>query len=67
MDGLVCGGTISDADIWVQPDAFGIGEGVVDVDEAAFGGFDVVFCEGIRNAAEVDPVNTVKGFGVEGN
>lgn len=32
MDSLVCGGTISDADIWVQPDAFGIGEGVVDVD-----------------------------------
>lgn len=67
MDGLVCGGTISDADIWVQPDAFGIGEGVVDVDEAAFGGFDMVFCEGIGDAAEVNPVKTVKGLGVECN
>lgn len=67
MDGLVCRGAISDANIWVQPDAFGIGERVVDVDEAAFGGFDVVFCEGIGNTAEVDPVNTVKGFGIECN
>lgn len=67
MDGLVCGGAISDADIWVQPDAFGAGEGVIDVDEAAFGGFDVVFGEGIGDTAEVDPVNTVKGFGVECN
>lgn len=67
MDGFVCGGTISDADIWVQPDTFGIGEGVVDVDEAAFGGFDMVFCEGIGDAAEVDPVKTVKGLGVECN
>lgn len=67
MDSLVCRRTISDADVWVQPDAFGSGKGVVDVDEAAFGGFDVVFCEGIGDAAEVDPVNAVKGFRVECN
>lgn len=37
------------------------------MDEAAFGGFDVVFCEGIGDAAKVDPVNAVKGFRVECN
>lgn len=37
------------------------------MDEAAFGGFDVVFCEGIGDAAEVNPVNAVKGFRVECN
>lgn len=35
-------GSVSDADVRVQPDAAGEGEGVVGVDEAAFGGFEVV-------------------------
>lgn len=37
------------------------------MNEAAFGRFDMVFCEGIGDAAKVDPVNAVKWFGVECN
>lgn len=37
------------------------------MDEATFGSFDVVFCKGIGNSSEVDPVNAVERLGVECN
>lgn len=69
MHGGVGVGVISDADVRVEPYAvrWGFGEGVVGVDEAAFGGFKVVGCEGVGDAAEAEGGGGVEGGGVEGD
>lgn len=68
MDGSVGVRVVADANVWIQPDAASAGLGVVGVDEAAFGGFEVVLGEGVGDAAEVEGGGrVVEGGGVEGN
>ena len=67
MDCFVGFGTVADADMGVEPDTMCGSEGIVGVDEAAFGGFEVVTSEGVGDTAELERGGTVKGGGGEGN
>lgn len=65
VHGGVSVGVISDAHVGIEPHPVGFGEGVVGVDEAAFGGFEVVGCEGVGDAAEAEGGGGVEWGGVE--
>lgn len=68
MDSSVGFGVVADPNVWVEPDSASAGLGVVGMDEAAFGGFEVVLREGVGDAAEVEGRRrVVEGGGVEGN
>lgn len=67
MHGGVGVGVISDAYVGIEPYSVGFGERVVGVDEAAFGGFEVVGCEGVGGAAEAEGGGGIEWGGVEGD
>lgn len=58
-------GVVTHAHVRIQPYPARAREGVVGMDEAAFGGFEVVGCEGVWDAAEAEGGGGVKWSGVE--
>lgn len=56
VNDVVSGFGVGDADVRTEIDAVLDGEGVVGVDEAAFGTFEVGSGEGVRDAAELEGV-----------
>ena len=66
MDRFISVETVSHTDSGVEPDSASGGEGVIDVDEAAFGCFEVVGGERVGDAAEEEGLGGVEGEGGEG-
>lgn len=65
VHGGVCVGIITHADMGIQPHPAGVRQRVVGVDEAAFWGFEVVACERVGDAAELEGSVRVEWGGVE--
>lgn len=66
MDCVIGRRVIADAHRRVNVDTFGTREVIVVVDEAAFGGFEVLGSEGVGGAAEGEGEGGGEGLGVEG-
>ena len=66
MYGGIRFGVVAHAHVGVKPYTVEGGQGVVEVDETAFGAFEVVQGEGVRDASELEGVvGGVEGCGVE--
>lgn len=56
---------ITDADVGIEPNTSSGAQRIIDVDEAAFRGFDMVPSKGIWDASKLKAVHSIERFGVE--
>lgn len=65
MDYRIGLGIITDANVGIEPNTSSGAQRIVEMNEAAFRGFDMVTSKGIWDASKLETVHSIKRFGVE--
>lgn len=67
MDKVICFRVVSNSNVWIQPDTSTGGQRVVSMDKTAFGTFQMVSSERVRDTTESKRWHVVEWCGVKRN